>query len=317
MSPPRVAIITVTYNRSQLLVRAIESVLSQDYPDLRLLVVDDGSTDGTTDVLEHYQDDPRVEVVRHQTNRGVMAARNTALSLLSDDVTFFGYVDSDDMLLPGAVRAMVEAIEKRGDRYSMVCAWSQDAATGLPDGRFPLASGELAFDDYASGRLSGDFMELVRRDLAEGLRYNDKAGGGEGVLLAQLLRMRPALLIADVVQLTDRSGKDRVSRVRYDPAYAEGQMWAKQYMVDAIGVDIRRRYPKRYAGLLADLARWAAAAGDGRRARIASREAIRINPSLRTMMIACMALAPAWMAREGIRALARLRALRAPPRAHL
>ena len=133
--------ITVTYNRSHLLANALDSVLDEDYPELRLLVIDDGSTDGTSELLERYSPDPRVEVVRHESNLGVLAARNTALSCLTSEVTYYGYVDSDDTLLPGAVTTMVTAIERQSDRYSMVCAWSRDAATGQADGRFPVTRG--------------------------------------------------------------------------------------------------------------------------------------------------------------------------------
>ena len=101
--PPMVTIITVTYNRAHILPASVDSVLSQDYPHLRLMIVDDGSTDGTAAILEQYEKDLRVEVLRHETNQGVTAARNTALDHLGDDVEYFGYNDSDDMLVPGAI----------------------------------------------------------------------------------------------------------------------------------------------------------------------------------------------------------------------
>jgi glycosyltransferase involved in cell wall biosynthesis len=306
--PPGVTIITVTFDRAHLLPRAIESVLGQDYPRLRLIVVDDGSTDETPGVLKRYQGDSRLIVMRHATNRGVLAARNTGLSALDTDARYFGYVDSDDLLLPGAIRTMVEAIERHGDRYSMACAWSRDGATGRSDGQFPDRAGELTFDDYISGRLSGDFMELVRCDLVDGLRYDERAGGGEGVLLAQLLLVKPALLIDEVVQVTDRGGADRISRVRHDVAYATGRMWTAQYRLDALGADIRERSVEHYAGLQTELARWAAPAGDGRRARAASREALRSNPSPRTLLMACFALAPGPLARAVAHFAADLRA---------
>jgi glycosyltransferase involved in cell wall biosynthesis len=87
---PAVTIIVTTYDRARLVPRAIDSVLRQTYPNVDLVVVDDGSRDDTSEVLAQYDDDPRVRIVRHDRNRGVTAAKNTGLSGLSDACTLFG-----------------------------------------------------------------------------------------------------------------------------------------------------------------------------------------------------------------------------------
>jgi glycosyltransferase involved in cell wall biosynthesis len=78
---PAVTIIVTTYDRARLVPRAIDSVLRQTYPNVDLVVVDDGSRDDTSEVLAQYDDDPRVRIVRHDRNRGVTAAKNTGLLL--------------------------------------------------------------------------------------------------------------------------------------------------------------------------------------------------------------------------------------------
>jgi glycosyltransferase involved in cell wall biosynthesis len=307
---PRVAVITVTYNRAHLLAKAIDSVLSQEYTNLRLVVVDDGSTDDTGVLLRKYQADHRVEVVRHDTNLGVIAARNTGLACLTEEDVYFCYLDSDDTLLPGAIQTMVKAFDEHGDRYSMIWAASQDAATGRSDGWHSLDSPEVTFDDQLAGRFRGDFKELVRRDLLGSLRYDARAGGGEGILWAQILRKKPALMIPEVVQLTDRSGADRVSHARYDRNSAESLMWSRLSELRVIGTDLRRAYPHRYAVLLRKVAQAAAMAGDRRRARLASRWALRLDRSPRTAVVACAALAPSWVVRRWAHAVQLIRSRR-------
>ena len=61
---PLISVITATYNMGQYVQEAVDSVLSQNYPSLEIIVVDDGSTDNTQEVLSRYRDDPRVTVIR-------------------------------------------------------------------------------------------------------------------------------------------------------------------------------------------------------------------------------------------------------------
>src|SRR5215212_3800013 len=99
----RIVLIVPTHNRAHCVARAIDSALAQERSDLGVLVVDDGSTDGTGEVLARYAGDRRVEVVRSAANRGVTAAKNLGLDHLPPDCELFGILDSDDFLLPRAI----------------------------------------------------------------------------------------------------------------------------------------------------------------------------------------------------------------------
>ena len=84
MPQERVSIITATYNRAAVLARAIDSVVRQDYSFWELLIVDDGSTDETQELLRGYKDE-RITVLTHSENRGVSAAKNTGLDHMSGE----------------------------------------------------------------------------------------------------------------------------------------------------------------------------------------------------------------------------------------
>jgi len=92
---PRFSVVLPTYNRAGTLPRAVSSVLTQSMGDLELIVIDDGSTDGTADGLTTL--DPRVNLIR-QENRGVSSARNAGLRASSGELIAF--IDSDDEWLP-------------------------------------------------------------------------------------------------------------------------------------------------------------------------------------------------------------------------
>ena len=90
---PLVSIITPTYNRADFIEQAVNSVLAQTYTNFELLIVDDGSTDNTRDLLEPALTDSRVRYFR-QENQGQSVARNWALSEAKGD--FVCFLDSDN-----------------------------------------------------------------------------------------------------------------------------------------------------------------------------------------------------------------------------
>lgn len=107
---PRVTLITPAYNQANFLAETIDSVLSQDYLNLEYLVLDDGSTDDTPAVLARYGD--RLQH-RHQENQGQAATLNRGWAMASGD--FLGYLSSDDRLTPGAISALVLALQSNPD----------------------------------------------------------------------------------------------------------------------------------------------------------------------------------------------------------
>jgi glycosyltransferase involved in cell wall biosynthesis len=94
---PRVSVVMPTYNRRDTILRAVESVRAQSFGDFELVVVDDGSTDGTHELFEGgagiARIDPRVRLIR-QANQGVGGARNTAMTAARGELIAF--LDSDD-----------------------------------------------------------------------------------------------------------------------------------------------------------------------------------------------------------------------------
>lgn len=97
---PTFSVILPTFNREKLVARAIDSVLLQDYQDFELIVIDDGSTDKTMEVLKRYKD-LRLKIFKKE-NGGVSSARNLGLEYASGKYVTF--VDSDDYFLQGFLK---------------------------------------------------------------------------------------------------------------------------------------------------------------------------------------------------------------------
>ncbi|MBY6032512.1 glycosyltransferase [Marinobacter daepoensis] len=90
---PLISIITPTFNRAEFIVEAVESVMAQSYPHFEFLIVDDGSTDNTVELLQPFLEDNRVRLFQ-QENQGQSVARNVALAESSGD--FICFLDSDN-----------------------------------------------------------------------------------------------------------------------------------------------------------------------------------------------------------------------------
>lgn len=115
-SPPSVSVVIPTYNRARLVGDAITSVLQQGYPRLEIVVVDDGSTDDTADVVKAFG--PAVRYVR-QPNGGPARARNTGIAQATGELLAF--LDSDDLYLPGKLHAQVEYFARHPETLMTYC----------------------------------------------------------------------------------------------------------------------------------------------------------------------------------------------------
>lgn len=122
---PLVSIVTAAYNAALYIGETVESVLAQDYPRLEYIVLDDGSTDETHEVLMRYAG--RISSERHE-NMGETRTVNRGFSLAHGDIV--GVVSADDPLLPGAVNAAVERFAKNPDVIVVYPDWEMIDANG-------------------------------------------------------------------------------------------------------------------------------------------------------------------------------------------
>ena len=97
MTGPVVSVIITAYNRERVIAEAMRSIFRQTLADFELIIVDDGSTDETAAAVQSFAD-PRVRLLRHETNRGIPSARNSGLDAARGQ--FIAWLDSDDVARP-------------------------------------------------------------------------------------------------------------------------------------------------------------------------------------------------------------------------
>lgn len=160
---PLVSVILPTYNRDAFVSRAIDSVLSQTYPNFELIVVDDGSTDNTTGVLATYG--KRINVIQ-RNNGGVSAARNSGIRCAVGD--YIALLDSDDYWLPEKLAEQTTFFKSQPD--ALICQteeiWIRNGKRVNPKKRHQKFSG-MIFEKTLPLCLVSPSAVMMRRSLID------------------------------------------------------------------------------------------------------------------------------------------------------
>jgi len=189
-SAERVTIVVPVYNRAgALLAAALDSVLAQDYPNLEILAIDDGSADATPRVLAEYAERHPARVRwAQQDNQGQAATLNRGFEMAEG--TLLGYLSSDDVLLPGAISRLVRELEA-----------NSDAVLAYPSYRVIDEAGEAL-----------DTMTPPEYSRVESVRLQDTIVGPGALFRASALK-RAGPLRTDLRYLGDNELWLRLSRV--------------------------------------------------------------------------------------------------------
>jgi glycosyltransferase involved in cell wall biosynthesis len=192
---PKVSVIVPIYNQAPFIRETVDSVLSQDYGNIELVLSDDGSTDGTTEILREYaaREPERIKLVASEQNTGIAGAFNRALDAHSGE--FIAWLGGDDTMLPGKLSRQVAVLRARPD----VAGCCHDAEVF----------------DSESGKAYGRFTDV----------YNGRRGvrdGGIELLLDPGYQMLPSTMMV-------RSSS--VGSIRFDPRIRVSNDWLFDIMV--------------------------------------------------------------------------------------
>jgi glycosyltransferase involved in cell wall biosynthesis len=211
---PKLSVLVPAWNAASTIERALDSILEDHRVQLECVVIDDGSTDGTADIVQARVDrDPRVVLVRLAVNGGVSNARNAGLAVACGE--WLTFHDADDRMLPGGIAALMrptadpDVLAVVGQRV-----WSDGERTWLsplydiPDirepGRKSIATHPgLLYYMSVTGK-------VFHRSLIEGLRFEGRVLGDQSWAIRALLRAGGQIeVIGDTVFEWSRPRADR------------------------------------------------------------------------------------------------------------
>lgn len=171
MSSTLISIIVPAYNIENFVGRCLESISAQTYQNLEIIVVDDGSTDSTADVIDQYRKKDSRVITIHKQNGGVSTARSAGLAIATGE--YIGFVDGDDYIEPQMFERLLVNMKKYGADISH-CGYKMVFPDGHED--FYYDTGKLVEQTHEDGirdLLRGDFVEpglwnkLYRRAVVE------------------------------------------------------------------------------------------------------------------------------------------------------
>ena len=252
MRTPLVSVVLATYNRCDLLHRAINSVLNGTYENLELIIVDDASTDGTPGVVSQYRD-PRIRYIRTPENGGVLRARNRGFDLAQGD--YVTILDDDDVLLPEALVSVVKEFERTANEGVDVLWFDcRDAESGQKSGDMPFPGGIIRFEDYVCGRIQGDFWLVFSKRVLNGNRFHEELRAHESLLWLKIHKQFSALHIPVVLCMKYRQhGGPRLSTVDVMLTQLHETVLAFRLYIQEFGNDMRQACPATFGFRLAYL----------------------------------------------------------------
>jgi len=205
-----ISIIVPTYNRAKTLERAVYSILNQDYKDIEIIIVDDGSTDGTQRVLESFNDD-RIRIIKHSSNKGVCAALNTGLDNIKGE--WFTFLGSDDeMVIPNALSTMVRVVDTIDSEINAITCNCIDSKTGRFTG-IGINNDQYLPHSKILSDLSGEFWGITKSSLLDNDRFNENLAGFENIVWYKINKRSRRYYIHKGLRIYHTEGTDRVTKL--------------------------------------------------------------------------------------------------------
>jgi glycosyltransferase involved in cell wall biosynthesis len=283
MGRPLVSVVVPTYNRADLVERAVDSVLGQSLDDLELIVVDDASEDDTPDRIGAYDDD-RIEYVRHDQNRHVSAARNTGIERASGE--YVAFLDDDDEWLPEKLERQVELFESRADRVGMVYCWMDyhDGETVIESYR-PALRGDVFAETLGGQPIGNCSTLLVRSTVLDDVGGFDESlpRGNDGDFIRRVAAEHEIDYVPEVlVRYHVGHESDRITAA--DRTGIENAIRGQRAKLEKFGPELRR-HPDQRAAVLSALGWRYGQLGDWRQSGAHFVRALRADPGEREIYL--------------------------------
>lgn len=254
---PLISVIVPVYNVGPYLDPCVDSLLGQTYQHIEVLLIDDGSTDGSGAVCDGYAArDPRVRVI-HQQNQGVSAARNAGLDAATG--AYIAFVDADDYVALDYLEVLYQNLTKQG--ADIVCCNFTEVSDGKAEERFVvqnarlIRSKETLFYDYLSGKEqygASAWAKLMDAGLLKTHRFSSLKYGEDTLFMMTLFWESPTVYLIPYhgYYYVRQQNSATQKLTAYNMEHAAGCLEYSRYMfthLDEFGSEVKRMIVNLYA----------------------------------------------------------------------
>lgn len=212
-TPPLISVILPTHNRAEMLQRSVESVLNQSRQDFEIIIISDGSTDNTPDVVASFNDS-RIRLFQHEVSKGASAARNTGLRAAKSK--YIAFLDDDDEWLPDKLKIQMPVIEKSSPEVGLVYAWMEYFENGKSRGlRAPELRGDVFVEMLDKQAIGGCPTIIIKREVIERIGFFDESlpRGNDGNYWRRISKSYHVDFVPKVLANVYLDSKNRISHV--------------------------------------------------------------------------------------------------------
>lgn len=279
----KISIILTTYNRSHLLLKSINSVLTNNYKNFELIIVNDCSIDNTDEIVNKINDN-RVFYIKHSSNLGVLAARNSGFNKCTGDLITI--LDDDDLLIFNALEQIVYyynkvEIKKRGILWFDCIDKESNKISGI----MPIKSGEILFEDYVCGNIHGDFLLVFENRMLKHLRFDERLRAHESLLWLKLHREYPANYFPVVLCEKYRNHGERLCDLNVRLKQLPQSLLALSEFIFQFGTELKDLCPARYGQKLAYLGLHQLMVGDYKSGRVSIKNSLSYKFSIKYWLL--------------------------------
>ena len=279
---PKVSVIIPTYNRADLLPRAIDSALNQTYKDFELIIVDDGSTDNTKKIVEEYQKkDERIKYLWEENSSGPARPYNLALKQCQGE--YIAFLDSDDVWLPEKLEKQIAIFEEYDGKINLGLVICEAYVVDLDRndiGRLTFPYNEnllgpekfgLFFEKFGIISLS---CVVIKKEVFKNIGYFDEKFkvSADVDIYSRILKNSPIYFLKEPL----------VKYTQSDRSLSNEQFWIKQmpeykYFLEKYEDDFKKS-PEAKSRFLRNIGTFYTLNNNSRMARKYFKEAIKNNP---------------------------------------
>lgn len=242
-----ISIIIPTYNRLAKLQRCIRSIVSQHIAGIEIIVVDDCSSDGTSNWLETTDYRHLFKWISYQHNKGVNYARNRGVDLATQPFTMF--IDSDDMMLPGSLGEIINVIEnnKTFRHYLFLLSCRSAEFKDMKETR------QVTYADWMSARVSGDFTHVIATSIIKAHPFFEEFRMYEQLNWFRVYKATsPQVILPIVTSEIEVVGKDRLTAAHKlnNAEVIKKKFLSEKKFYDLYHTDLKRYNQKYLSGKL-------------------------------------------------------------------